>query len=277
MTLKFHKPTTPSTRHLISNNTKGFLSKTFLLKSCSIGFKNSSGRNNQGKITAWQKGGGHKRIFRKIFKSNFEMVKGIVLSLEYDPNRTSNIAAIFNLETKAFFYILAPYKLNIGDILEFHPNAKIFLGNRLPLSKMPVGSFFHNLFIQNKPQITKAAGCFSVLLEKTSNYCKVKLSSGEIRLVLENSTASLGILSNKTNFLTTLGKAGRSRWLNKRPTVRGVAMNPVDHPHGGGEGKTSGGRTSVTPWGKPTKNKKTSRSTNTFIYQKRKKNAKKNL
>jgi len=264
MTLKFHNPTSPSKRNLITYNTKGLLSKSFLLKSNVIGLKNSSGRNNSGKITIWHKGGGHKRNYRTILTEKITMSQGIVLSLEYDPNRTSNIAAVFDFQTQSFFYILAPYQLRIGDILEFSKNAKISLGNRLPLSKMPVGSFFHHLFVNRKPQIAKAAGCFAILLEKTSKFCKIKLSSGEIRQISSDSIASLGIVSNKNHLLLTKGKAGRSRWLNRRPHVRGVAMNPVDHPHGGGEGKTSGGRTSVTPWGKPTKNKLTSRSKNPF-------------
>ena len=274
MILKFHNPTTPSKRHLVSNNTKGFLRKSFLLKSKIIGYKNSSGRNNQGQITVWQKGGGHKKRFRNILEKNISMIKGIVLSVEYDPNRTANIASVFDKNKKCFFYILAPYMLKTGDILEFHTNANIFLGNRLPLSKMPVGSFFHNLFVRKTPTIAKSAGCFSILLEKTEKFCKIKLNSGEIRLVSSDSIASLGIVSNKNHFLITKGKAGRSRWLNKRPHVRGVAMNPIDHPHGGGEGKTSGGRTSVTPWGKPTKNKKTSGTRNPLIIQKYFQNAK---
>lgn len=269
MNLKFYKPTSPSKRNLITNNTKDYLEKTFLIKQSTAGIKNAVGRNNRGKITVYNKGGGHKKKFRKIQFSGVEMLKGVVLSLEYDPNRTANIASVFNTETKKLFYILAPYKLSIGDIIEFNENAKIMLGNRLPISNIPVGCFLHNIVLNNKAQLSKSAGCFSLLLEKTLDYCKIKLSSGEIRNVKSNSIASIGIVSNRNNFLTTLSKAGRSRWLNKRPKVRGVAMNPIDHPHGGGEGKTSGGRTSVTPWGKTTKNKSTSRTKNKLIIQKK--------
>lgn len=252
MTLTFLKPTTPSQRHLVKLNRK-HLSKKPIIKTKIKGLKNSSGRNHSGKITIRHKGNGHKKNYREINFFRTNKSTGIVTSIEYDPNRNSNIASIYDFTRKNFFYILAPQKLSVGNIVESGLEAELHTGNSLPLFKIPEGSFIHSISPKplTKAQLTRSAGTFSILKEKTSNYAKIKLSSGEERLVSLQCYATLGLLSNEFHFLTRLGKAGQSRWLGRRPTVRGVAMNPVDHPHGGGEGKKSG--KGFSPWGKPNK------------------------
>ena len=257
------KPTTPSQRHFISlNNSK--LQKKPLLKNKIKGLKNSSGTNNYGKIVTRHKGGGNKTRYRSIQfdRSNYSI--GIVVTKEYDPYRSSNICSIYDFITKKYYYIISPSNLHIGDIIKSGENVDVYNGHSIPLSKVPVGSLIHNVSTKTKKQaeISRSAGTFSQLIEKTPKTVRVVLSSGEQRYISSNCFVTIGIVSNESWFLTTIGKAGRSRWLNKRPKVRGVAMNPIDHPHGGGEGKTSGGRTSVTPWGKPTKNVRTSKSKN---------------
>lgn len=266
MSLKTKKPTTPSQRQLIQIHRNGLITKPILKKSIK-GFKNPSGRNNSGKITVRHKGGGHKKKYRKINFLRTQPSIGIICSLEYDPNRNAYIASVYEQINDQFFYILAPKNMKVGDIVKSGPNAETKIGHSLPISKIPVGSFIHSISPKsNKPaQISRAAGAFSQITEKTLDYAKIKLNSGEQRLISGKCYATIGIVSNELIFLTKLGKAGQSRWLNKRPTVRGVAMNPVDHPHGGGEGKKSGaGR---TPWGKPTKGKKTSRMKNRLIIK----------
>ena len=252
MVLKAKKPITPSQRHLVQLDKKN-LTKQPLLKNCIKGKKNSSGRNNSGKITVRHKGGGHKKKFRTLDFFRKHPSTSIVSSIEYDPYRSANIAAIFDISTSKFNYIIAPKNLKIGDIVKSGPNAENKVGHSLPISKIPVGSYIHNISPKSKKpaQISRAAGTFSKLIEKTLQYAKIELSSGEQRFISVKCFATLGIVSNEFAFLTRLGKAGQSRWLNKRPTVRGVAMNPVDHPHGGGEGKKSGKK--FSPWGKPTK------------------------
>jgi large subunit ribosomal protein L2 len=272
MDFKKYKPITSSQRHLVLLNKKG-LNKFPLIKSKTSGMVNSSGRNHVGKITSFHKGGGHKQKYRKInFERNYNNI-GIITSIEYDPNRTANIASVFDIFNNKYYYIIAPLYLKIGDIVKSGVNADVKLGHCLPFNKIPVGSFIYCISSKSKKkaQISRSAGTYSTLIEKTRNYCKIKLSSGELRFIPAKAYATIGIVSNENNFLKVLGKAGRSRWLNKRSKVRGVAMNPIDHPHGGGEGKTSGGRTSVTPWGKPTKNKVTSNSKNKLIIFNRKK------
>lgn len=266
MILKTKKPVTPSQRHLVQLDKKN-LTKQPLLKSCIKGKKNSSGRNNSGKITVRHKGGGHKKKFRTLDFFRKNPSTGVVSSLEYDPGRSANIAAVFDLSTAKFTYIVAPKNLKIGDIVKSGPSAETKIGHSLPISKIPVGSYIHNISPKSKKpaQISRSAGTFSRLIEKTLHYAKIELSSGEQRFISVRCYATLGIVSNEFAFLTKLGKAGQSRWLNRRPTVRGVAMNPVDHPHGGGEGKKSGaGR---TPWGKPTRGSKTSRTQNKLILK----------
>jgi len=270
MKLKTFKPTTPSQRNLIRLN-ESCLRKKPLVKNLIKGSKNKSGRNFEGKITSRHLGGGHKKRYRQLNFNRTDESTCIVTSLEYDPYRTANIASIYNIKTNEYDYITASRNLNVGDIVKSGENAEPKNGHSLPIAKVPVGSFIHNISVKAEKgaQISRAAGTFSQLIGKTSNSGQLKLKSGEQRNVSVNCFATIGVVSNELRVLTTLGKAGRSRWLNKRPKVRGVAMNPIDHPHGGGEGKTSGGRSSVTPWGKPTKGGKTSRSKNKLIIIKR--------
>ena len=270
MKLKIFKPTTPSQRNLIQLN-KTDLKKTPLLKAKIKGLKKSTGRGSNGRITSWHKGGGHKKRYRQLNFNRTNDSTAIVTSLEYDPYRTANIASIYDIQNNKYEYILAPKDLNVGDIVKSGKSAESKNGHSLPINKIPIGSLLHNVSVKTKKkaQVSRAAGTYSQLIEKTAKSGRLKLSSGEQRIVSTNCFATIGVVSNEFSFLTTVGQAGRSRWLNKRPIVRGVAMNPIDHPHGGGEGKTSGGRSSVTPWGKPTKGGKTSRSKNKFILTKK--------
>jgi large subunit ribosomal protein L2 len=253
------KPITPSQRNLIQIKSS-ILSKTPLLKKEIKGVKTRSGKNSSGVITVRHKGGGHKQKYRKIEFTRNKTATEIITSIEYDPNRNSFIASSYNFQLQTYHYIISPKNINIGDIIESGSNAKIKVGHSLPLSKIPIGSLIHNVSVnsRNYAQLSRSAGTFSRLVKKTSKYGIIILSSGNQYLIPINCFATLGVVSNEFSFLTTKSKAGRSRWLNIRPSVRGVAMNPIDHPHGGGEGKTSGGRSSVTPWGRPTKNGKTS-------------------
>lgn len=265
------KPITSSLRRLKLLQ-RPFLSKKKFLKTQTVGFQRSFGRNSFGRITSKHRGGGHKRLYRMI---DFErkLTKGVVEAIEYDPFRTAFIARLFDFERKTHSYIIAPKNLFCGSFVSSGGLADIQLGNSLPLEKIPVGSIVHNLASapNGKGQIARAAGTFAQLIQKTRRYARLRLMSGEQRLFSLNSFATLGTVSNENLKLLNLGKAGRNRWKNWRPHVRGVAMNPVDHPHGGGEGKTSGGRPSVTPWGKPTKGPKTSASKNPLIVVSRKK------
>ena len=256
--MKIFKPTTPSLRNLIQLK-KTNLAKKPLIKNDIKGLKQTTGKNFTGKITISSKGGGHKKKYRKINFKRFLNETSIVSSIEYDPYRSANIASLFVPKTKQFYYIIAPKNLKIGDILKSGYKAEIKNGHCLPLYKIPIGCFINtvSMKIGDSAILSRSAGTFSQLIEKTTNFGKIKLSSGQYITISVNCFATIGIVSNDFFILTTLGKAGRSRWLNKRPKVRGVAMNPIDHPHGGGEGKTSGGRSSVTPWGKPTKGGKT--------------------
>ena len=261
MKFKNQKPFTPTQRHLIQLNNK-HLTKKPLIKKKIKGLINSSGRNNSGKITIHHKGGGHKKKYRKLeFNRNFESI-GITCSIEYDPNRNANIASIYNFSSNTFFYILAPKNLKTGDIIKSGSNIETKLGNALPLSKIPIGSLIHNISTKpfKKATISRAAGTFACLKEKTLNSAKIELKSGKQVTLPPNCYATIGIVSNELFILTQKGKAGRSRWLNVRPAVRGVAMNPIDHPHGGGEGKKSG--KGKTPWGKTTKKGKINKSKN---------------
>jgi len=267
MKFKNQKPLTPSQRHLIQLKTT-HLKKKPLIKTKLKGLINSNGRNNEGKITVRHKGGGHKRKYRQIEFNRTTESTGITCSIEYDPNRNANIASIYDFASNTFFYIIAPKNLKIGNIVKTGSNIEPKLGNSLPISEIPVGSLIHNISpkISKPAQISRSAGSFSIIKEKSLNYAKIELPSGEQRLISPRCYATIGIVSNELIFLTQKGKAGRSRWLNKRPTVRGVAMNPIDHPHGGGEGKKSG--KGKTPWGKPVKKGSTSRSKNKLIIKK---------
>ena len=263
--LKNHKPITSSTRNFICLNT--LTVNKSLLKKKITGLKNSTGTGYQGKIISRHRGGGHKKKYRTLNFYRTTNNISIVLSIEYDPFRSGNIASIYNFSDKTYCYILAPENLIPGNIIKSGNFAESKNGHSLPLSKIPLGSFIHNVSVKKfkKSQISRSAGTYSIVLEKNFKHARILQSSGEQKYIPLNSFATIGIVSNKDKKLTNKSKAGRSRWLNNRPKVRGVAMNPVDHPHGGGEGKTSGGRTAVSPWGKPTKNKKTSKSTNYLI------------
>jgi large subunit ribosomal protein L2 len=252
MKLKKRKFSKKAQRHLIQIDFS-HLKKMSLLKNEIKGKKTTSGRNNSGKITIRHRGGGHKKKYRKInFKRNYNST-GITTSIEYDPNRNAFIASVYELNSNTFFYILAPKNLKTGDIIKSGTNLEAKLGYALPIREIPVGSLLNSVSTNlNKPaQISRSAGTFSRLKEITFNLAKIELSSKEEKVIPSTCYATIGIVSNELHFLKKLGKAGRSRWLNHRPTVRGVAMNPIDHPHGGGEGKKSG--KGKTPWGKPVK------------------------
>ena len=249
------------------------LSKKPLLKNKIVGSKNSAGKNNSGKTTIFKRGGGHKRNSRIIqFNRSIEST-AIVINIEYDPNRNAYIGAVYDFYKKTYYYILLPNNLKIGDIIKSGHNSEVRLGHAIQIAKIPLGSFIHNISIKKnkKGVFSRAAGKFSILIEKNDRYSRVRLSSGEHRLIPNECIVTLGVVSNEQFFLTEINKAGRSRWLNKRPTVRGVAMNPIDHPHGGGEGKTSGGKIKLTPWGKPTQGRSTSNSKSLLIISKRNK------
>lgn len=269
MILQKTKPTTSSQRHLTKLNQKNLnLSKNPLLKQKLKGKKNSAGRNHSGQITVRHKGGGVKRKYREIDFFRKTNSTGIVCSLEHDPNRSAYIAAVFDYINFNFFYLLAPKNLKVGDIVKSGLEIEPSLGSSLPISGIPIGTPIYNICpkTSEKGKISRAAGTFSIIKEKTDQRALIELSSGEQRYISSKCFASIGEVSKKLHFLTRLGKAGQSRWLNKRPTVRGVSMNPIDHPHGGGEGKKSGN--SKTPWGKPNFRGKTSRSKNYLVFKK---------
>ncbi|WP_321446857.1 50S ribosomal protein L2 [uncultured Cohaesibacter sp.] len=273
MALKTFKPTSPGTRQLVIVD-RSDLWKGKPVKTLTEGLTKSGGRNNHGRVTSRRRGGGHKRTYRIIdFKRRKFDVVGTVERLEYDPNRTAYIALV-NYEDGEQAYILAPQRLKAGDkVVAASKAADIKPGNAMPLANMPVGTIIYNVEI--KPgkggQIARSAGAYAQLVGRDSGYAIIRLNSGETRLVLGTCMASVGAVSNPEHSNINHGKAGRSRWLGKRPEVRGVVMNPVDHPHGGGEGRTSGGRHPVSPWGKPTKGKRTrsNKSTDKFIVRSR--------
>ena len=258
MALKYFKPMTPSLRQLVQVD-RSELHKGKPEKSLTVGLSKSGGRNHHGRITTRHVGGGHKRSYRIIdFKRTKFNVPAEVLRLEYDPNRTSFIA-LLQYEDGEKAYIIAPQRLKAGDKVIASDKADIKPGNAMPLKNIPIGTIVHNVELKQGKggQLARAAGAYVQLVGKDSGYAQIKLRSGELRLVRAECMATIGAVSNQDHQNENLGKAGRKRWKGVRPTVRGVAMNPVDHPHGGGEGKTSGGRHPVTPWGKPTKGKKT--------------------
>ncbi len=258
MALKHYKPTTPSQRQLVQVD-RSELHKGKPVKSLTVGLTKNGGRNNNGRITTRHQGGGHKRSYRIIdFKRRKFDVNGTVERIEYDPNRTSFIALI-KYDDGELAYILAPQRLAAGDKVIAGERADIKPGNAMPLKNIPIGTIVHNVELKagKGGQLARSAGAYVQLVGKDSGYAQIKLRSGELRLVRAECMATIGAVSNPDHQNVDYGKAGRKRWLGIRPTVRGVAMNPVDHPHGGGEGKTSGGRHPVTPWGKPTKGKRT--------------------
>ncbi|MCW5738127.1 MAG: 50S ribosomal protein L2 [Enhydrobacter sp.] len=272
MALKTYKPTTPSLRQLVIVDRSG-LWKGKPVKALTTGKSEAGGRNNHGHITANHRGGGHKRRLRLIdFKRRKFGVAATVERLEYDPNRSAFIALIKYTDGE-LSYIIAPQRLKAGDEVMSGEKVDIKPGNAMPLANMPVGTIVHNVEMKKGRggQIARSAGTYVQLVGKDAGYAQLKLNSGEVRLVPAECLATVGAVSNPDNQNTVVGKAGRSRWLGRRPVVRGVVMNPVDHPHGGGEGKTSGGRHPVTPWGKPTKGKKTrkNKATDKFIVRRR--------
>lgn len=274
MALKNFKPRTPGTRQLVQTDRKGLYNgapeKTLL-----EGKRKSGGRNNTGRITTRHRGGGHKQKYRVIdWKRQKFDVEATVLRLEYDPNRTAWIALVEYPDGEKA-YILAPQRLKAGDKVVAAERADIKPGNAMPLKGMPVGTIIHN--IEMKPgkggQLCRSAGTYGQLVGRDRGYAQVKLASGELRIVRQECMATVGAVSNPDHMNTSDGKAGRSRWKGRRPSVRGVVMNPVDHPHGGGEGRTSGGRHPVSPTGVPAKGYKTrkNKATDKYIIRKRKK------
>jgi large subunit ribosomal protein L2 len=272
MALKKYKPTSPAQRGLVLVD-RSALFKGKPVKGLTEGLSKSGGRNNHGRVTAFNRGGGHKRSYRVIdFKRQRLEMPATVERLEYDPNRTSFIALIKYADGE-LAYILAPQRLAVGDSVISGKKVDVKPGNAMPLASIPVGTIIHN--VELKPgkggQIARSAGTYVQLVGRDQGYALIRLSSGEQRMVRGECMASIGAVSNPDHSNITIAKAGRNRWLGKRPSVRGVAMNPVDHPHGGGEGRTSGGRHPVTPWGKPTKGKKTrqNKATDKYILRSR--------
>ena len=275
MAIKKYKPTSNGRRNMtgydFSEITASKPEKTLLSSQ-----KQKAGRNNQGKITVRHQGGGNKRAYRIIdFKRNKDNVVGTIATIEYDPNRTANIALV-HYEDGIKTYILAPKGLKVGQKIESGEHADIQIGNALPLANIPEGTVIHN--IELKPgkggQLIRSAGTSAQVLGHEGKYTLVRLNSGEVRMILSTCRATIGVVGNEQHELVNIGKAGRARWAGVRPTVRGTVMNPVDHPHGGGEGKNhTSGRPSVTPWGKPTKGYKTrdpKKASNRLIIRRRK-------
>ncbi|AGF74659.1 50S ribosomal protein L2 [Bartonella australis AUST/NH1] len=272
MALRNFNPTTPGQRQLVIVD-RSCLYKGKPVKVLTEGLSSKGGRNNCGRVTVRSRGGGHKRNYRFIdFKRLKRDVSAKVERLEYDPNRTAFIALI-RYEDGQLNYILAPQRLSVGDSVVAGSNVDVKPGNAMPLANMPVGTIIHN--VEMKPgkggQIARSAGTYAQLVGRDQGMAILRLNSGEQRLVFGNCFATVGAVSNPDHGNISDGKAGRSRWRGKRPHVRGVAMNPVDHPHGGGEGRTSGGRHPVSPWGKPTKGKRTrsNKATDKFIMRSR--------
>lgn len=273
MGIKKYKPTSPG-RRFASVSDFSEITKKEPEKSLLAPINYKAGRNNQGRITTRHKGGRVKRLYRIIdFKRDKDNVRAKVVAIEYDPNRTARIA-LLHYEDGEKRYILAPLRLNVGDWVMSGPEADIKPGNALPLYAIPVGTLIHN--IELKPgaggKLVRAAGTAAQLVAKEGKYAHVRLPSSEVRLIDINCKATIGQLGNVEHELINIGKAGRSRWLGRRPAVRGTVMNPVDHPHGGGEGRSSSGRHPVTPWGKPTlgyRTRKKNKPSNKYILKRR--------
>ena len=274
MALKTFKPYTKSTRGTIIVTKEG-LWKGKPIKSLTIGKKSSSGRNNLGRITSRRRGSGHKQKYREIdFYRKKHDIEAVVERIEYDPNRTAHIMLV-KYEDGERAYMLVPQNIKIGDKIISGNKKEIKIGNCMPLHDIPVGTAIHN--VEMKPgggaKIARAAGSSVQITGSDDEYSIIKLASGEIRKITSKAKATIGVLSNPDQKNIKIGKAGRNRWLGIRPSVRGVAMNPVDHPHGGGEGKSSGGRNPVSPWGQSAKGLKTrnNKRTNKYIISRRKK------
>jgi len=272
MALKKYKPTTPGQRQLVIVD-RSELYKGKPVKGLVEGKSSSGGRNSYGRVTVRWRGGGHKRAYRLVdFKRRKLDMEAKVERLEYDPNRTAFIALVKYADGE-LSYILAPQRLGVGDTIVSAMRADVKPGNAMPLYAMPVGTIVHN--VEMKPgaggQIARSAGTYAQYVGREQGYAILRLNSGEQRLVHQNCFATVGAVSNPDHGNINIGKAGRNRWLGRKPSVRGVAMNPVDHPLGGGEGRSSGGRHPVTPWGKPTKGKRTrsNKRTDKFIARSR--------
>ncbi|HEY4200001.1 MAG TPA: 50S ribosomal protein L2 [Devosiaceae bacterium] len=273
MALKTYNPTSEGRRQLITTD-RSELWNGAPVKTLTEGLSKKGGRNNRGRITAYHRGGGHKRTYRIV---DFRRVKfdavGTIERLEYDPNRTAFIALV-NYEDGEQAYIVAPQRLAAGDkVISSLGTVDVKPGNAMPLERMPVGTIVHNVELKPRKggQIARSAGAYAQYVGRDQGWAILRLNSGEQRRVHGTCLATVGAVSNQDHSNTSLGKAGRSRWLGRKPVNRGVTMNPVDHPHGGGEGRTSGGRHPVTPWGKPTKGKKTrsNKATDKFIVRSR--------
>jgi len=276
MALKKYKPTTPGQRQLVLVDRTG-LHKGGPVKTLTEGQHRPAGRNNTGRVVVRWQGGGHKQAYRIVdFKRLRNDVPAVVQHLEYDPNRTSYIALI-KYKDGELAYIIAPQRLAAGDVVISGDKVDVKPGNAMPLAAMPVGTIVHN--IEMKPgkggQIARAAGTYAQYLGRDAGYALMRLNSGEVRRVRLQCKATVGAVSNPDHMNEVLSKAGRNVWKNRRPSVRGTAMNPIDHPHGGGEGRTKGGRHPVTPWGKPTKGGKTRKNKTTTKYIVRSRHAKK--
>lgn len=272
MAIKKYKPTSPGSRFK-----SGFdfseITETRPFKALLQPLKKSGGRNNSGRITVWHKGGGHKRVYRIIdFKRDKLGIPSVVESIEYDPNRSARIALLKYADGERR-YILAPLGVKVGDSLVSGPNAEIKNGHALPVRNIPIGTIIHNveLWPGQGGKLARSAGSYAQLVAKEEKFSQIKLSSGEVRLIPSICMATIGQVGNVEWENVSLGKAGRGRWRGRRPIVRGVAMNPVDHPLGGGEGKSSGGRPAISPWGRPegVKTRK-NRRTDRFIVRRRK-------
>ncbi len=264
MGTKQFKPTSPGQRFAKLSDF-GEVTRSKPEKKLTAKLTKKGGRNNNGRITVRHHGGGHKRRYRIIdFKRNKTGVPAKVAAIEYDPNRSAYIALLHYTDGEKS-YIIAPQKLSVGDQVVSSAHADIKPGNALKMKYIPVGTIIHNIEIKpgKGAQMIRSAGGWGQLVAKEGKYASIKLPSGEVRKVLQECRATIGAVSNREHENRTLGKAGRTRWMGVRPTVRGVAMNPVDHPHGGGEGRTSGGRHPVTPWGTPTKGYKTRKNKRT--------------
>ena len=274
MGVKYLKPTTPGSR-FASRSDFAEITTDKPEKSLTKALRKKGGRNNTGRITVRRRGGGHKRRLRLIdFKRNKFNIPGKVATIEYDPNRSAFISLIHYADGEKR-YILSPLDLKVGDTIISGDEVPLKIGNALKIKNIPSGMDVHNIeLIPGKGgQMVRTAGAYAQIMAKDGGHVSVKLPSGEIRLVPENCMATIGQVGNRSHEQIVSGKAGRSRWLGKRPTVRGVVMNPVDHPHGGGEGKTSGGRHPVSPWGQPTKGYKTrkkNKKSNEYIVKRRK-------
>ena len=258
MAVKIYSPVTPSRRFMTGHSFEEITPQQ-AEKSLVKGLARKAGRNALGRMTVRRRGGGHKRRYRVIdFKRDKFGVPAKVASIEYDPNRSAYIALLHYADGEKR-YIVAPLGLQVGDVLNSGPDAAIRIGNAMPLEKVPLGTSIHNIEMQpgGRGQLARSAGAVAQLVDREGKYARVNMPSGEVRLLLVGCLATIGQVGNVDHANISIGKAGRSRWLGRRPKVRGVAMNPHDHPHGGGEGKSSGGRPPVPPWGVPTKGYKT--------------------